>query len=78
MQVTVSLQLAVRIFCSTYEVTISISNMWVTNFVVIMQMGVSVAIMQVVFSAVYYTDGYFYCNYAGDYFCYSHVGESFK
>ena len=42
--------------------------MWVTIFVLIMQMGVSVAIAQVVFSAVHYADGCFYFNYAGQSF----------
>ena len=36
------------------QVTVSAAKIWVTIFVVIMQMGVSVAIMQVVFSAVHY------------------------
>ena len=35
------------------QVTVSAAKMWLTIFVVIMQMGVSVAIMQVVFSAVH-------------------------
>ena len=35
-------------------------------FTVIMWIGVSVAIMQVVFFAVYYACNCFYCNYAGD------------
>ena len=41
--------------------------MWKTIFIEIMQVGVSVAIMQVVFSAVHDAHDYFYCNYAGDY-----------
>ena len=36
------------------QVTVSAKNMWMTNFIVIMQMGVSVTIMQVVFSALHY------------------------
>ena len=48
----------------------------VDNFVVIMQMGVSVAIMQVVFFAVHYAHHCFYCNYAGESFSYSYVGDS--
>ena len=36
------------------QVIVSAANMWVTVFIVIMQMGVSVTIMQVVFSAVHY------------------------
>ena len=47
------------------QVTVSAENMWVTIFVVFMQMGVSVAIMQVVVSAVQYAHDCFYCNYAG-------------
>ena len=39
-----------------------------TIFIVIMQMGVSVAIMQVLFSTVDYAHDCFYCNYAGDSF----------
>ena len=48
------------------QVTVSAANMWVTIFIVIMQMGVSVAIMQVVFSAVHYAHYCDYCNYAGE------------
>ena len=43
----------------------SAANTWVTISVVIMQMGVSVAIMQVAFSAVHYTHDCFHYNYAG-------------
>ena len=52
--------------------------MWLTIFVVIMQMGVSVAIMQVVFPAVDYAHDFFYCDDAGESFFYSYVGDSFK
>ena len=52
--------------------------MWVTIFIVSMQVGASVAIMQVAFSAEHYSHDCFYFNYEGDYFCYSYVGESFK
>ena len=38
--------------------------MWVTIFIAIMQIGVSVAIIQVIFSAVYYAQNCFYCIYA--------------
>ena len=41
-------------------------------------MGVSVAIMQVVFSAVHYAHDCFRCNYAGDSLFYSYVGDSFN
>ena len=49
-----------------------------TIFVAIMQMEVSVAIMQVVFSADHDAHDCFYCDYAGDSFFYSHVGDGFK
>ena len=45
------------------QMTDSAANMWVTIFIVIMQMRVPVAIMQ--FSAVKYAHDCFYCNYAG-------------
>ena len=48
------------------QVTVSAVNMWVAIFTVIMWIGVSVAIMQVVFFAVYYACNCFYCNYTGD------------
>ena len=60
------------------QVTISAAKMWLTIFVVIIQMGVSNAIMQVVFSVVHYAHGCFYCNYTGEPFFYSYVGDSFK
>ena len=41
-------------------------------------MGVSVAIMQVVFSAVRYAQDCFRCNYAGDSFFCGYEGDSFK
>ena len=50
----------------------------VDNFFVIMQMEVSVTIMQVVFSAVHSALDCFYCNYAGESFFYSYAGDSFK
>ena len=50
------------------QVKVSAGNLWVTIFTEIMHVGVSVAIMQVVFSAVHYAHDYFYCNYAGDCF----------
>ena len=49
------------------QVTVSAANMWVAIFIVIIQMGVSVAIMQVVLSAVHYAHDRVYCNYAGDF-----------
>ena len=48
------------------------------NFYMIIQMGVSAAIMLVVFSAVHYADDCVYCNYAVDSFFYSYVGDSVK
>ena len=50
------------------QVTVSAANMWVTIFIVIMHMGVSVAVMWVVFSAVHYAHDCSYCNYASDSF----------
>ena len=47
------------------KVSVSAANIWVAIFVLIMQMGVSVAVMKVVFSAVHYAHDCFYCNYAG-------------
>ena len=58
--------------------TVSAAKIWMIIFVVIMQMGVSVAIMQVVFSAVHYARDCFCCNYAGESCFYSYVGDSFK
>ena len=49
------------------QVTVSAPNTCLTVFIVIMQMGVSVAYMQVVFSAVHYAHDHVYCNYAGDF-----------
>ena len=60
------------------QVTVSAAKTWLTIFVVIMQMGVSVAIMLKVFSAVHYAHDCFYCNYAGESFFYSYVDDSFK
>ena len=60
------------------QFTVSSANIWVTIFIVIMQMGVSIAIMQVVFSAVHYAHDCFYGNYIGDCFCDNYVGDSFK
>ena len=48
------------------------------TFIVIMQVGVSVTVMQVVFSAVRYAHDCFYCNYAGEPFFYGYVGDSLK
>ena len=51
--------------------------MRVAIVIVVMQIGIPVAIMQVVFFAVHYAHDCVYCNYAGDFF-YSYVGDSFK
>ena len=50
------------------QVTVSTENMWVTFFIVVMQVRVSVAIMWVVLSAGHYEHDCFYCNYAGECF----------
>ena len=52
--------------------------MWVTIFIETMQVGVSVATIQVVFSTVDYAHEYSYWSYAGDCFCCSYVCDSFK
>ena len=67
-----------EVFAAHTQMKVSAANMWVTIFVVIMPKEVSVAIMQVVFSAVHCAHDCFYCNYAGDSFFYSHAGDSFK
>ena len=59
----------VDLFIAFMQVKVSAANMWVTHFFEIMHLRVSIAIMQVVFSAVHYAHDYFYCNYAGDCFC---------
>ena len=48
------------------------------NFIEIIHVGVPVAIMQVVFSAVHFAHDYFYCNYTGDCFNCSYVCDNFK
>ena len=55
------------------QLEVSAAHMQVTICIVIMQMGVSVAIMQVLFSAVHYAYDCFHCYYAGD----SDLGDSF-
>ena len=60
------------------QVKIFAANMWVTIFIEIMNMGVFVAITQVIFSTVHNAHDYFYCNYAGGCFLCSHGWDSFK
>ena len=60
------------------QVKVPAANMCMTIFTEIMHVGVSVAIMQVVFSTVYNAHGYFYCDYASDRCYYSYVCDSFK
>ena len=67
-----------EVFGAHMQVTVSAAKMWLAIFVVIMQMGVSVAVMQVVFSALHCAHNGFYCNYAGEPFFYSYVGGSLK
>ena len=67
-QVTVSVaMMQLEVFAAHMQVTGFAANMWVAVFV-IMQMGISVAIMPVVFSAVHYAHDCFCCNYAGESF----------
>ena len=68
----------IQVFAGHTQATVSAANMWGTIFVLIMQMELSVAIMQGVCSAVYYADGCSCCNCTGDSFFYSHVGDGFK
>ena len=60
------------------QVTASAANWWVTIFIVILWIRISVAVMQVVFSAVHYAHDCFHSNYAGNSFLYSYVRDSFK
>ena len=67
-QVTFSVAVTLlEVSAAHLQVTVSAANMWVTTFFVIMQMGVTVAIMEVVFSAVHYAHDCLYCNYEGDF-----------
>ena len=52
----------VDFFVVFMQVKVSAANMWVTMIFVIMHVGVSGVITQVVFSAVHYAHDYFYCN----------------
>ena len=79
MQVTVSVAvMQLEVSAAHMQVTVSAANMWATIFIVMTQMGASVAIMQVIFSAVHYAHDPVYCNYTCDTFFYSYVGDSFK
>ena len=48
------------------QVKVSTANMWVTIFIEIIHVKVSITIMQIVFSTVHYAHDYFYCNYEED------------
>ena len=86
MQVTVSVAIincfcckyAVRSFCSTCAGDSFCSKYVGDNFSYNYAEEVSVAIMQMVFSAVHHAHDCFYCNYAGNSFFYSNVGDGFK
>ena len=56
-----------KVSAAHMQATVYAANIWVTIFIVTIQMGVSVAITQVVFSAVHYAHDCVYCNYAGDF-----------
>ena len=60
------------------QVEVSVTDMWGKLFVVIMQVGVSVTVMQVVFSAVHYAHDCFYCTYTGECFYYRYIDDIFK
>ena len=65
-QVTVSVVIMqLEVSGAHMQVTVSAANICVRIFVVIMQMGVFVTTMLVVFSAVHYAHDCFCCNYAG-------------
>ena len=57
---------------------VSAATMWVIIFIEILDVRISLAIMQVVFSTVHYAHDYFFCTYAGGCFRGSHVCGSFK
>ena len=79
MVVTVSVaNMQLEVSARSMQVKVCATNMWVTIFIEIKHKGVSVAIMQVVFSAVHYAHDYFYCNYAGECFCCCYVCNSFN
>ena len=80
LSVTVMLvDLYVAMFCSTYVGANFCGKYVCDNFHCnYAGRGVSIAIMQVVFSVVLYAHYCFFCNYAGDCFCSSYIGDSFK
>ena len=79
MKVTFSVVIMqLEVSATLIQVNVSAANMWVTIFLEIMQGGVSVAIMQMLFSTVHYAYDYFYYNYAGGCFRCSYVCDSFK
>ena len=51
------------------QLEVSAANMRVTIFIVIMQIGTSLGIMHLVFSALHFVYHLLYCNYASDCFC---------
>ena len=76
-QVTASVSIMhLEVSAAFMQVKVSAANLWVTNFIEIMRVGVPVAIMQVVFYTVHYAHDYF--DYAGGCFCCIYVCDSFK
>ena len=70
---------AVRSFCNTYAGERFCSKYVGDNFYGnYAEGGISVAIMQVLFSTVHYAHDYFYYNYAGGCFRCSYVCDNFK
>ena len=55
-----------KVSAALTQMTLSGSSMWVTIFIVIKQVGVSVATMHMLFSAVHYAHYCFYCSYPGN------------
>ena len=60
------------------QVEVSVTNMWGKLLVAIMQVGVSVTVTEVVFSAVHYAHDCFYCTYTGECFYYRYIDDIFK
>ena len=79
MKVTVSVAvMRLEVSATHMQVKGSAATTWVTIFIEIMQVGVSVAVIQGVFSTVHYAHDCFCCDYAGHRFHCSHVCDSFK
>ena len=77
MHVTISVPIIqLEVSAALMQVTVLSSNTWVAIFIVVMQIGVTVAILQVVLSAVH-VGGNFYCSYADRSHCCNYAGGAF-